>query len=74
MTMKNLPKDQQWIQEACELVENKMPEGYSFIVFAFPHSAEDRGYYASNATRDSAIAALKEWLKHAETDYLKHEP
>lgn len=67
------PRDQQWIQEMCELVKNKMPEGYSFVVFGFPTCSSDRCYYASNAKRDSAVAALKEWLKHAEKDYLKHE-
>lgn len=66
------PRDQQWIQEMCELVKNKMPENYSFVVFGFPITGSDRCYYASNATRDSAVAALKEWLKHAEKDYLKH--
>ncbi len=65
--------DRQWIQEMCELVEHKLPENYSFVVFGFPHLASDRCYYASNATRESAIAALKEWLKHAEKDYLTHQ-
>ncbi len=66
-------RDQQWIQEMCELVKNKMPENYSFVVFGFPTVESGRCYYASNATRESAITALKEWIKHAETDFLKHK-
>jgi hypothetical protein len=67
------PKDQQWLQECCELVKNKMPEDYSFVVFGFPTSGNNRCYYGSNARREDAIAALKEWLKHAEKDYLRHK-
>jgi hypothetical protein len=72
--MSNTPRDQQWIQEMSELVENKMPEGYCFIVFGFPTSADGRCYYASNAERSDAVAALKEWIKHAEQEFLKHTP
>ncbi len=55
-----------WIQEMCELVKNKMPEGYSFVVFGFPNCGSDRCYYASNATRESTVEALKAWIKHAD--------
>ena len=66
------PRDKQWLQDCCELVKAKMPDNYSFVVFGFPTSGTDRCFYASNATRESAVAALKEWIKHSETDYLKH--
>lgn len=68
------PRDKQWLQECAELVKNKMPENYLFVVFGFPISGSDRCFYASNATRESAIEALKEWIRHAEQDgnYLKH--
>ncbi len=68
------PRDQQWMQEMCELVKNKLPDNYAFVVFGFPTAGPDRCYYASNATRESAVAALKHWLKHSEQNYLKHEP
>lgn len=67
------PRDKQWLQECCELVRNKMPEDYSFVVFGFPTKENGRCFYASNATRESVIEALKLWLKHAETNYLEHE-
>lgn len=70
--MSDAPRDQQWIQEMCELVKNKMPDGYTFVVFGFSTTGKDRCYYASNATRESAVAALKQWIEHAETDYLTH--
>ena len=77
MDAKFRPKDQQWLQEMCELVKNKLPEGYSFIVFAFPTAEKNRVYYASNSTRESAIAALKHWLEYQEKqtgNWMKHDP
>jgi hypothetical protein len=71
------PKDQQWLQEMCELVQNKLPEGYAFVVFAFPTEGKDRVYYASNSTRESTTVALKEWLAYQEKqeeNWMKHDP
>lgn len=69
------PKDQQWLQEMCELVKNKIPDTHTFVVFAFPVHTTDRMYYASNATRESAVAALKEWLDYAAKvdKWMKHD-
>lgn len=66
ITEPGTPHDKQWLQECCELVKNKMPENYSFVVFAFPTHGSDRVYYAANATRESAVSALKRWLKYAD--------
>jgi len=70
----NAPRNQQWVQEMCELVKNKMPEGYCFVVFGFPVDRDGRCYYASDATRESAINALRIWLAHADGQFLKHMP
>ena len=69
------PRDKQWLQECCELVKNKMPENYSFVIFGIPISGSDRIYYASSAERDSVRVALKEWLNHQARvdDWMKHE-
>jgi len=66
------PRDKQWLQECCELVKNKMPENYSFVVFGFPNSGTDRCFYASSASRESAVAALKEWIARSDADFGKH--
>jgi len=71
--VKFLPKDQLWLEEMCDLVKNKMPENYRFVVFGFPTSGTDRCYYASNATRESAVAALTEWIEHTKKSWMKHE-
>lgn len=69
------PRDKQWLQECCELVKNKMPENYSFVIFGFPTTGSDRIYYASSAERDSVRIALKEWLAHQTSvdDWMKHD-
>lgn len=69
------PKDQQWLQDMCELVKNKMPETHAFVVFAFPVKGTDRCYYASNAARKDAIAALREYLAYQERvdNWMKHD-
>lgn len=69
------PRDQQWLQEVCELVKNKMPESHHFVVFAFPFQGTDRCYYASNAERKSVIEALKEWIDYQERvdAWMKHD-
>lgn len=75
-TAQDAPRDQQWLQEMCELVKNKIPESHTFVVFAFPVAGTDRCYYASNAERPSAIAALKEWLAYQDKCaewWLKHD-
>lgn len=65
------PRDKQWLQECCELVKNKMPENYCFAVFGFPIEGTDRIFYASNATRDSVIEALEQWLVHAKANGIR---
>lgn len=68
------PRDKQWLQECCELVKNKMPENYTFVVFAFPISGSDRVFYASSAERESARSALKQWLQYQDNidNWMKH--
>jgi len=69
------PRDQQWLQEMCELVKAKIPDSHAFVVFAFPLTSEGRLYYASNAGRASTVAALSKWLEHQKKmgTYLQHE-
>ena len=69
-------KDKIWLQEMSELVKNKLPEGYGFIVFAFPFDG-GRMFYASNGQREDCIKALREWLAQVDGDgqnWLKHDP
>lgn len=67
------PRDKQWLQECCDLVEAKMPENYAFVVFAFPtRGGSARLFYASNGDRADIIAALKEWIAHAESEPADH--
>ncbi len=72
-TESGTPRDKQWLHECCELVKNKMPDNYSFVVFGFPTTGADRCFYASNATRESVVAALKEWIKHSDATFGEHK-
>jgi hypothetical protein len=61
-------KDQIWLNEMCELVENKIPPSHSFVVFAFPRERDGQCYYGSNATRETVVYSLHEWLKFQEQE------
>jgi hypothetical protein len=60
------PHDKQWLQDMCEIVKQKTPEGYGFIVFAFPYVSGERMYYASSGQREDCIRALKSWLSQVD--------
>lgn len=68
------PMDKEYIRQIGKAVHDKLPDGYAFIVFAFPTMTKDaRCLYISNAQRDDAVAALKEWLlKVSPEEWLKH--
>ena len=70
------PRDQMWLQEAAELVNNKMPETHTFVIFAFPIKGSDRVYYSSKGGRSDVIEALKQWIAFQEADkdrWLEHD-
>lgn len=64
--------DKQYLKDICDLVKPRLPDGYGFIVFAFPFETGGRMFYASNAQRDDAVKALREWLTHAEAGEFRH--
>ena len=66
--------DKDYLRDIAKTVEAKLPDNYGFIVFAFPFQPGGRLVYTSNAERESAIAALKEWLIKCggEEDWMKH--
>lgn len=70
------PRDKQWLEECCNLIVAKLPDNYTFAVFAFPTSGTDRIFYASSATRESIMEAISAWLAYAKSasDYGKHAP
>lgn len=60
------PRDKQYLVEAADLVKNKMPEGYGFIIFAFPLLSTGRMFYIANGERKDCLKALKEWIAQVE--------
>jgi hypothetical protein len=68
------PMDKEYLREMAKVVQGKMPDGFGFIVFAFEFGEDKRMYYTSNAKREDAINALKEWLISAsgEEEWMKH--
>ena len=66
--------DKDYLREMAKVVQAKMPDGFGFIVFAFEFGEDKRMYYTSNAKREDAINALKEWLIKCsgEEEWLRH--
>ena len=68
--------DKQYLREAADAIKARLPDGFGFILLAFPFRGEGdkRLAYISNAQREDAIAALKEWLLKcgAAEDWMKH--
>jgi hypothetical protein len=48
------------------LIGLSLPEGWGFALLMFEFGDGDRMNYISNATREDMLAALKEFIAHAE--------
>ena len=68
--------DREFLKEAAHAVKAKLPDGYGFILLAFPFNgeADARLVYISNAQRTDALNTMKEWLLKcgAAEDWMKH--
>jgi len=69
-------RNRQLLENAAVALERELPERYGFILLAFPFDGQgdNRMVYLSNARREDAIAALKEWLLKAGAaeDWMRH--
>ena len=67
------PRDR--MQDIAHAVNERIPDGYGFMVLVFPFGGKDgRANYVSNGRREDVVNAMKEWLikaGHAE-DWMKH--
>lgn len=67
------PNDKEFLQLAAESVTSKLPDNWGFILFVFPIGKSGRIGYVSNARREDAVKALKEWLlKQSPENWLRH--
>jgi hypothetical protein len=66
--------DREYLRETARLIEARLPDNYGFICLAFPFGEGGRLFYTSNARREDAVAALKEWLIQAggEEEWMRH--
>ena len=68
--------DKEYLKDAARAVHATLPDGYGFILLAFPFNGEggNRLVYISNAQRADAINTMKEWLLKcgAAEDWMKH--
>ena len=58
-------KDTERMRQVAKAVDDRLPDGFGFIVMAFPFEGiqdEPRLSYVSNANRSDVIKAVKEWL------------
>lgn len=70
--------DREFVRLMAEAVQARIPDGYGFVVMAFPFGEGGTGrlVYASNAERADVVNLLKEWLIQcgAEEDWMRHLP
>jgi len=68
--------DKQYLQLAAQTLEMILPDNHRFILLAFPFGGnpDNRLAYVSNAKREDAINAIKEWLLKAGAaeDWMQH--
>jgi hypothetical protein len=62
------------MQEMARAVDDHLPNGYCFIVMAFPVGKGGRLEYASNADREDVLKVMKEFIKYNESgeNFNKH--
>lgn len=69
-------KDRNYLQLAAETLSMILPDGHGFILLSFPfgEGEQNRCAYVSNAKREDAINALKEFLIRAgaKEDWMQH--
>jgi hypothetical protein len=56
--------DNEFLGELARLIDSKLPDNHGLILLTFPFGDDSGGgyTYTSNAKRESAIAAMKEFL------------
>ena|SRR5436190_8771198 len=54
------------MQEMARAVDDHLPPGYGFIVFAYPFEPGGRMEYCANGQREDCIRAMKEWIANCE--------
>jgi hypothetical protein len=69
--------DKEYLTRMANELKKFLPPGHGFILLTFPFGEpkpDNRMHYISNATRESAINNLKEFLIKAghEEDWMKH--
>lgn len=67
------------MQSVAKAVDDTLPDGFGFMVFAFTFDGivnEPRLQYASNARREDAVNVVSEWLGHQQNkeNWGKHTP
>ena len=66
------------LNDIAHAINERLPEGFGFICLVFPFGKDaakgGRCNYVSNAKREDAINALKEWMIKcgADEDWMKH--
>ena len=72
-------QDSEQLNAIAHAVDGMLPDNYGFILLAFPFTGTggpegDICRYVSNARREDAVNAIKEWLIHCghKDDWIKH--
>ena len=70
--------DKNYLRELARYIDSKLPDNHGFIMITFPFGGDpnSRVTYTSNACREDAINAMKEFIIRCgrEEDWMKHLP
>lgn len=68
------PNDKEWLREAANALQAKLPDNHGFLLLAAPYGDDGRLYYCASMERADAINLLKEFLLKAgaSEDWMKH--
>ena len=70
--------DKQYLRDCAKMVDDRLPDNHGFILLTFPFGEHAPGSarvtYTSNANRQDAIAAMKEFIIQAGggEDWMRH--
>jgi hypothetical protein len=62
------------MQAIARSVKRQLPDGWAFVVLAFPFGSGGRMNYVANADRVDVVRAMYEFIEATKQQWARHEP